>query len=124
SRSSSFFLSSSFFTLFLALHSFPTRRSSDLAMFETKETMRPTRFEKKLTTPLTRFEIAVTAQVRALLKPVRMPLAMLVTKPMIDVRSCVPRERSEEHTSELQSRFDLVCRLLLQKKKNTKTNLV
>src|SRR5207249_11731970 len=28
--------------------------------------------------------------------------------------------RSEEHTSELQSRFDLVCRLLLEKKK-TKT---
>src|SRR5699024_12090821 len=26
-------------------------------------------------------------------------------------------ERSEEHTSELQSRFDLVCRLLLAKKK-------
>src|SRR5207249_10874701 len=33
--------------------------------------------------------------------------------------------RSEEHTSELQSRFDLVCRLLLEKKKiknyNTRT---
>src|SRR5699024_34349 len=29
------------------------------------------------------------------------------------------RIRSEEHTSELQSRFDLVCRLLLEKKKNT-----
>src|SRR5699024_12207521 len=29
--------------------------------------------------------------------------------------------RSEEHTSELQSRFDLVCRLLLEKK-NTSTN--
>src|SRR5438067_10097891 len=28
-------------------------------------------------------------------------------------------ERSEEHTSELQSRFDLVCRLLLEKKKTT-----
>src|SRR5438874_10435998 len=28
------------------------------------------------------------------------------------------RERSEEHTSELQSRRDLVCRLLLEKKKN------
>src|SRR5207249_8686957 len=27
------------------------------------------------------------------------------------------RHRSEEHTSELQSRFDLVCRLLLEKKK-------
>src|SRR5207249_8947431 len=29
----------------------------------------------------------------------------------------LPEERSEEHTSELQSRFDLVCRLLLEKKK-------
>src|SRR5699024_6493237 len=27
------------------------------------------------------------------------------------------QDRSEEHTSELQSRFDLVCRLLLEKKK-------
>src|SRR5699024_11953813 len=30
--------------------------------------------------------------------------------------------RSEEHTSELQSRFDLVCRLLLEQKKNPITN--
>src|SRR5438034_6235314 len=30
----------------------------------------------------------------------------------------VTRERSEEHTSELQSHSDLVCRLLLEKKKN------
>src|SRR5216683_2913948 len=29
----------------------------------------------------------------------------------------MPRVRSEEHTSELQSRSDLVCRLLLEKKK-------
>src|SRR5699024_11691021 len=28
--------------------------------------------------------------------------------------------RSEEHTSELQSRFDLVCRLLLEKKKSNR----
>src|SRR2546427_3104695 len=28
------------------------------------------------------------------------------------------RERSEEHTSELQSQSNLVCRLLLEKKKN------
>src|SRR5699024_12447007 len=28
-----------------------------------------------------------------------------------------PDVRSEEHTSELQSRFDIVCRLLLEKKK-------
>src|SRR5699024_3661885 len=32
-------------------------------------------------------------------------------------RHYVPGGRSEEHTSELQSRFDLVCRLLLEKKK-------
>src|SRR5699024_11677672 len=32
---------------------------------------------------------------------------------------CCPR--SEEHTSELQSRFDLVCRLLLEKNKETTT---
>src|SRR5699024_12455502 len=33
------------------------------------------------------------------------------------VRSYTTHRRSEEHTSELQSRFDLVCRLLLEKKK-------
>src|SRR5207249_1325474 len=34
------------------------------------------------------------------------------------VRACLNcLTRSEEHTSELQSRFDLVCRLLLEKKK-------
>src|SRR5699024_11278133 len=35
------------------------------------------------------------------------------------IRSIDPnvRRRSEEHTSELQSRFDIVCRLLLEKKK-------
>src|SRR5438067_11302701 len=32
-------------------------------------------------------------------------------------RSAATVPRSEEHTSELQSRFDLVCRLLLEKKK-------
>src|SRR5207248_3457599 len=33
------------------------------------------------------------------------------------------RQRSEEHTSELQSPYDLVCRLLLEKKKNTTNTL-
>src|SRR5699024_12357027 len=39
----------------------------------------------------------------------------------LDSAAAHPRaggERSEEHTSELQSRFDLVCRLLLEKKKH------
>src|SRR5438105_7817608 len=38
---------------------------------------------------------------------------------MIEIPECLRRTRgrSEEHTSELQSRVDLVCRLLLEKKK-------
>src|SRR2546430_9102300 len=32
---------------------------------------------------------------------------------------CIPEIRSEEHTSELQSQSNLVCRLLLEKKKIT-----
>src|SRR5699024_11729670 len=36
--------------------------------------------------------------------------------PGVALRSGSYRSRSEEHTSELQSRFDLVCRLLLEKK--------
>src|SRR6266496_5856122 len=37
-----------------------------------------------------------------------------------DPRSSTSARRSEEHTSELQSRRDLVCRLLLEKKKKNK----
>src|SRR5699024_4462698 len=40
---------------------------------------------------------------------------------LIDIqfeRNDIDFQRSEEHTSELQSRFDLVCRLLLENKKN------
>src|SRR5438105_12232205 len=39
--------------------------------------------------------------------------------PVLAVR--VTNVRSEEHTSELQSRVDLVCRLLLEKKKQNKS---
>src|SRR5690606_40208865 len=56
------------------------------------------------------------------------PVIALVT-PGPAVTSATPSEpessacacRSEEHTSELQSRENLVCRLLLEKKKNTVT---
>src|SRR5699024_11048553 len=34
---------------------------------------------------------------------------------VVDMSTMVASERSEEHTSELQSRLDLVCRLLLEK---------
>src|SRR3712207_7666624 len=39
---------------------------------------------------------------------------------LITTRPTVLEKRSEEHTSELQSRQYLVCRLLLEKKKNAK----
>src|SRR6266403_4949893 len=41
----------------------------------------------------------------------------------VRARSALRRRRSEEHTSELQSRRDLVCRLLLEKKKQKEYSL-
>src|SRR5438874_12779860 len=67
------------------LHSFPTRRSSDL----------------------TSFEMAVNA----------------LQESGADAVMVGRGARSEEHTSELQSRRDLVCRLLLEKKKKKATFL-
>src|SRR5690606_41277629 len=43
----------------------------------------------------------------------------LVILALLVVCALVYRRRSEEHTSELQSRENLVCRLLLEKKKKT-----
>src|SRR5699024_11447500 len=42
------------------------------------------------------------------------PMAL---SPSSEISTYAATSRSEEHTSELQSRFDLVCRLLLEKKK-------
>src|SRR5437667_4463115 len=44
------------------------------------------------------------------------PLANEVIPEGIAVRQIGERDRSEEHTSELQSHHDIVCRLLLEKK--------
>src|SRR5207253_5153630 len=71
-----------------ALHSFPTRRSSDL---------RPSSGRLKKLDPGTgETPISLVSQTE---------------------------NRSEEHTSELQSRGHLVCRLLLEKKKNQDNSL-
>src|SRR5207249_12167957 len=43
--------------------------------------------------------------------------ALRRARPAGDALARLLDHRSEEHTSELQSRFDLVCRLLLEKKK-------
>src|SRR5699024_12721828 len=48
-------------------------------------------------------------------------LLIILTATLASIMSKI--SRSEEHTSELQSRFDLVCRLLLEKKKNNKITI-
>src|SRR5699024_12683094 len=55
---------------------------------------------------------------------VRLPLAvggrnegLQPLRDLDNIRSFLGSQRSEEHTSELQSRFELVCRPLLEKKK-------
>src|SRR2546429_6698407 len=42
---------------------------------------------------------------------------------LADYKARMKEGRSEEHTSELQSRLHLVCRLLLEKKKKTKARI-
>src|SRR5256885_6153368 len=52
----------------------------------------------------------------------RSPARCAGDAPMVDPLSRHARLRSEEHTSELQSPCNLVCRLLLEKKKKTYNN--
>src|SRR3989475_1318376 len=47
----------------------------------------------------------------------------IVPKQALDAAEAAARARSEEHTSELQSQSNLVCRLLLEKKKKKTTRL-
>src|SRR5690625_5633801 len=90
------------------LHSFPTRRSSDLILEELAEEYR--------------------GALNWLLKIRRMKVNIVVLLLLIILHQLFLNRferfgqiysflRSEEHTSELQSRGHLVCRLLLEKKK-------
>src|SRR2546422_1737718 len=58
-----------------------------------------------------------TAPVGSEAIPARAPLRILRAP-----RAALTAYRSEEHTSELQSRLHLVCRLLLEKKKKKRKN--
>src|SRR5260221_10968204 len=66
-------------------------------------------------TTLFRSNFAVGLAVRLRDKGVPLPAAILSISPWFDME--MKDVRSEEHTSELQSHSDLVCRLLLEKKK-------
>src|SRR5690606_41185300 len=57
--------------------------------------------------PSVRFEVPL---------PVPAPMSWRTSCAVTEPRICRARARSEEHTSELQSRENLVCRLLLEKK--------
>src|SRR5690348_18431070 len=86
-----------FYCVHCDLHSFPTRRSSDLRRD----------LEEPLGVPGQAIEEGlVEGRVR---EPGARPLDLM--------RHAAGAERSEEHTSELQSPVHLVCRLLLEKKK-------
>src|SRR5690606_41818688 len=95
--------SSSFYPPALHLPSFPTRRSSDLfGYFKVDGTGLRIGLQSFVEIEIS-FFVFLQHQIALTLyeKPVSLGL------------------RSEEHTSELQSRENLVCRLLLEKKKNS-----
>src|SRR5687768_17958610 len=89
------------------LHSFPTRRSSDLS-----------RAAYKLEELVERDRLLKPGMVVVDLGAAPGGWSQWVRKALDEMAPGNPR--SEEHTSELQSRLHLVCRLLLEKKKKTK----
>src|SRR5207253_11491259 len=84
------------------LHSFPTRRSSDLG--STPSCWR------SCSSSACAVRVATMASSYAFCSRVDSSCSSAICRPV--------GARSEEHTSELQSRGHLVCRLLLEKKKN------
>src|SRR5207249_11790887 len=96
----------------LYLHSFPTRRSSDL--------LSPTFHPDQGIDRFARLALEHNPEIRITVQASWVPFDGLIYRNFHPGKA--GRDgltgRSEEHTSELQSRFDLVCRLLLEKKKN------
>src|SRR5438093_2987207 len=81
---------------------FPTRRSSDLVC-KNDVVIRQEKLDAAFLEPLDGLGDGPSKQ------------------PLVDRLRERLEERSEEHTSELQSLTNLVCRLLLEKKKQTRT---
>src|SRR5205085_12000189 len=87
------------------LHSFPTRRSSDLGRRD----------------QCPRHRCWISRQALQLALAVCAGIQEIIVAPA-DERNAVGTYRSEEHTSELQSQSNLVCRLLLEKKNTRPKN--
>src|SRR5699024_11469598 len=92
------------------LHSFPTRRSSDLRNCYPNLLCR---------NHLPKYSMGSNVASRCFLSGSRHSRRLTS-----DYYDYFIDWRSEEHTSELQSRFDLVCRLLLEKKKRSYNMLI
>src|SRR5690606_40542340 len=91
------------------LHSFPTRRSSDLfANFGLRRNSSAEPF---------RNETIAETVVKHLKRAFYITLMFGILISCSENKTISEIQRSEEHTSELQSRENLVCRLLLEKKK-------
>src|SRR5207302_9470582 len=96
-----------------ALHSFPTRPSSDLHVMHIVSAL-----ESKLRDGLDALDAFAACFPAGTLSGAPKVRAMQIIEELEPMRR-EPlgrrKERSEEHTSELQSRENLVCRLLLEK---------
>src|SRR5699024_12365502 len=97
----------------LYLHSFPTRRSSDLIQIRANRFGALKVADAKTTTSKSFIRGSSSKKRMCLISPlIRSPLFESVFSATVFQEMLQPHIRSEEHTSELQSRFDLVCRLL------------
>src|SRR5699024_11716363 len=93
--------------------SFPTRRSSDLSNYHHLGSLQADAF-RGLGRIVIHFPTSSKERFKRFLRGLRTCGTALSFVPSKTIRySGRGKERSEEHTSELQSRFDLVCRLLL-----------
>src|SRR5690606_41413659 len=93
------------------LHSFPTRRSSDLIHFDVMDNHYvPNLSVGPMVCEAVRPHVTIPIDVHLMVSPVDRIVGDFA-------RAGANLIRSEEHTSELQSRENLVCRLLLEKKK-------
>src|SRR5207249_12170287 len=94
-------------------HSFPTRRSSDLESLE-QRVLEHT-YPNGLKLLILERHFSPTVSIRMMFRTGSVDEVSGKTGLAHMFEHMMFKGRSEEHTSELQSRFDLVCRLLLEK---------
>src|SRR5699024_11462571 len=102
----------SFYLVYSDVHSFPTRRSSDL-----ESSLIPSSTSGSWPKQRALVASVSVADMATLYSLIPCSSQRPSEPSAVGAAVHLQPSRSEEHTSELQSRFDLVCRLLLEKKK-------